>query len=191
MTEVVLDKVKTDLASEVLGINSLAQPLAGSQYLTDYTFAAPVSGETITVAYTYNDTIRTLAQQVEDRRVLTSDTLTRAAFLVDIRIEANVFISSGFSASAVIIDITNALNNFFLGLPSFGGTIFVTDIEATIAGTTGVVNSRLTVLSRTPEVVVEDIELTDREFAALATNNPILTVALASDPTVVVATNSL
>lgn len=191
VTDVILDKVPTNLVSEVLTINTLAQPVTGAEYLANYTFAAPADGESITASYTYNDTIRTLAQQVEDRRVLTSDVLTRAALEVPIRIEASVLIASGFSANAVVVDIANALNNFFLSLSSFGGTILVSDVQATITGVSGVTSVRLNVLSRTPEIVVEDIVLTDREFASLAVNNPILTIAFASNPGSVVASNSL
>ncbi len=191
VTSVIVDKVSADLTSENLAINSLAQPVAGSQYLTSYTFAAPSDGEAITVSYTANDTIRTLAQQVEVRRVLTADVLTRAAFQVDVRIEANILISSGFSANAVIVDITNALNNFFAGFSSFGGTILISDIQSTMTSVTGVTSATINVLSRTPEVVVQDIVMNDREFAALATNNPVLTVALATNPNNPIASNSL
>lgn len=190
-TQVVIDKALSTLASEVLSIAALDQPAPGAQYLTTYTFTAPLEGEALTVSYTYNDAIRAVAQSVESERVLTSDVLVRAAVEVAIRIEANVQIASGFSASAITIDITNALNTFFDAQAAFGGTILVTDVEATIANVTGVTSVGLSVLSRTPEATVGDITMTAREFPVLATNNPLLTVALATNPSQPLTTNSV
>jgi uncharacterized phage protein gp47/JayE len=190
-TQVVIDKAPSTLATEVLSISALDQPAPGAQYLTTYTFTAPLEGETLTVSYTYNDVIRTVAQAVEAERTLTSDILVRAAVEVPVRIEANVLIDSGFSANAVVIDIANALQTFFAAQSTFGGTILSTDVGATMASVSGVTSVGLNVLSRTSEAVVNDIVLTAREFAVVAPNNPLLTIALASNPTQILSTNSV
>lgn len=190
-TQVVIDKALSALATEVMSISALDQPAPGAQYLATYTFTAPLDGEALTVSYTYNDAVRAVAQNVETERVLTSDVLVRAAVEVAIRIEASVQIASGFSANAIAIDVANALGVFFDAQASFGGTILVDDVEATIANVTGVTSAGLNVLSRTPEAVVENITLTAREFPVLATNNPLLTISLASNPSQPLTTNSV
>lgn len=190
-TQVIIDKALTNLTSEVVSIAALDQPAPGAQYLTSYTFTAPLEGEAITVAYTYNDTVRTVANAVEAERILTSDTLTRAGVEVPVRIEASVLIASGFSANAITIDVSNALATFFEAQAAFGSTITIADIQSTIANVTGVTSVGLSVLSRTPAAVIEDIVLTTREYAVLAANNPLLTIALATNPSQPLTTNSV
>jgi uncharacterized phage protein gp47/JayE len=190
-TKVVIDKVVADLATETLSIVALDQPAPGAQYFVDYTFAAPLDGELITVSYTYNNAVRSVAQPVDDQKVLTSDVLVRAAVAVPLRIEANVFIDTGFNASSIVIDIASALSTFLTSRASFGGTIAVNDVEAIITNITGVQNVKLNVLSRTPANQVVDITLTAREYGVLASGNPLLTVSLASNPTQVLTTNSI
>jgi hypothetical protein len=190
-SEIIVDRVLASASGELLGVDSLAQPAPGTQYLASYTFAAPLDGETITVAYNYNDAIRTVANSVEADRVLTSDTLVRDGFEVQTRVEANVRIASGFNANAILIDVSNALGVFFATRPTFGGTILVTQIESTIEDVTGVTSATITVLSRTPQAVVNDFTLTDREYATLAPNNPILTISPETDTSAVLATNSI
>jgi len=190
-TQVILDKVKSIPTTEVISVVSLEQPAAGAQYLVDYTFAAPVDNETVTVTYTYNDTVRVVAQMVEAKRVLTSDILTRAGVEVPIRIEAKIFMNSGYNASALVIDITNALSNYFNGLVMFGGIIAPDFIESLMTNVTGVASVKLNVLSRTLKAVVETITLTDREYAALASSNPLLTVVEAANPDKILTTNSV
>jgi hypothetical protein len=190
-TQVVIDKVEAELATETISIVALDQPAPGAQYLVDYTFAAPLDGELITVSYTYNNAVRSVAQPVDNQKVLTSDVLVRAAVTVPIRIEANVFIDTGFNGSSIVIDITSELSTFLTSRASFGGTILITDIEAVMTNVTGVQSVKLNVLSRTPANQVIDIVLTAREYGVLASGNPLLTIALASNPTQVLTTNSV
>jgi len=190
-TQVVIDKVQSQLATETLSIVALDQPAPGTQYLVDYTFTAPLDGELITASYTYNNVVRTVAQPVESQKVLTSDVLVRAAVTVPIRIEANVFIATGFNATSIVVDVTSALNTFLASRASFGGTILVTDIETVMTNVTGVQSVKLNVLSRTPANEVVDMVLTAREYGVLASNNPILTIALASSPSQTLTTNSV
>lgn len=188
--EITIDRLVADPAGEVLTINSLAQPTPGTQYLTSYTFAAPAEGETLTITYTVNDVVRSTAQIIEADRVLTSDVLVRAGFEVPVYINANIRIASGFNPNAIITDISNALAQFFVALPAFGGTITSADVTTIISGVTGVSNLTLNTLSRNPIAEVVTIELNEREYATIASGNPILTISPTGNPTQILATNS-
>ena len=190
-TQVILDKVEVDLATETLSIVALDQPAPGSQYLTDYTFAAPLDGEQITTSYTYNSAVRNTAQPVDSQKVLTSDVLVREAISIPLTIEASVFIGVGFNPTSIVVDISNALATFLESRASFGGTILITDIEAVMTNVTGVESVKINTLSRTPAKQVVDIVLSAREYAVLASSNPLLTIALSSNPTQVLPTNSV
>jgi len=189
-TQIVIDQILASPAGENLSINSMVQPISDTQYLVNYTFAAPADGETITVNYSYDDVVRSVAQDVEVGRVLTSDTLVRAAIEVSVRIEASIFISNGFSANAVLIDISNGLSQFFSNFTGFGGEITPSEIEAVIGSVAGVDVINLSVLSRTPASVVETITLSDREVAILEVGSPILTIAATTSPDTPLASNS-
>jgi copper chaperone CopZ len=90
-----------------------------------------------------------------------------------------------------VVDISSALTSFLESRASFGGTILITDIEAVMTNVTGVQSVKINVLSRTPAQQVVDITLTAREYAVLASSNPLLTVSLASNPTQTLSTNSV
>lgn len=188
---ITIDRVAASPAGELLGIQSLAQPAPGTQYLGTYTFAAPSVDEVITVTFNYNDVIRSVAATLEANRVLTSDVLAREGFEVPIRITAGLQISTGFNPNAVIIDATNALGIYFASLTGFGGTISITNVRGILEGVTGVTSVTLNVLSRTAEASVSDIALSAREYASLAPNYPVLTVSSIANPGTVLATNSL
>ncbi len=104
-----------------------------------FVFTDVISGEDITIIFSYNSLIESLQIFMEDdsRKVLGTDLLVKSAKPRLIDIEGTIRILSGYTVSNVLTDITNDLT-IYLNDYTIGEEVQQSDILAVIANTTGV-----------------------------------------------------
>ena len=113
-----LDQSNTNVVGN-LRVTRLSQPSAGSTYLTNYSYFAPVENERLTVTYRYNNIIMDATNAIETVRTLTADVLTRLALQIVVNVSMTVILTSqAINQSAQILDqARSAVTNLITTTP--------------------------------------------------------------------------
>lgn len=132
-----------------------------------------VAGDLISVTYTYNQLIRDLQADTEDREVNVQgrDMLFRLAEKVDIFLSATLIVTTGFSAGtiqtlveATVIDFINSLE--------LGDDVEISDIQQVVRQISGVDNFIITRLSITAtDTSAADVVLDGNQYPDLNSTN--------------------
>ena len=100
-------------STEQISVEELNQPATSVEYKASYYFEAPLVGESLLVAHTFNDAIRLSSQEVEASKSIFTDVLVKQVTTVPIRIALTLTVQPLASASAVRSQVSSAIANLF------------------------------------------------------------------------------
>lgn len=149
------------------------QAVEGVRFLPTATTPLPSAGGVVTVTYSYNSLIRDLqvASEQDENFVIGRDLLFREGFEVDIIIEAQLRVESGFSTTAVPAAVSTAVQDFINGL-GLGEPVEASDVNLAARQVQGVDNFIITRLVRDPtDTGTADINIDTNEYARTNASN--------------------
>lgn len=166
--EVVFDD--SDLAGSTRATEGVRFLAAGTQP------SAP--GAAVTVTYTSNQLIRNLQTEFELDNVFVfgRDLLIKEGLQVDIILEADLRVSSGFSTSTVSSAVNTAVLDFINAL-NLGDDVEESDIQGAVRRVSGVDNFIITRLVRSAtDTGATDVLIADNEYARIAQADLVITL---------------
>lgn len=130
-----------------LRIARLSQPAAGSSYLANYSYFAPVEGERLTITYRYNNIIQDATSAIEEVRTLTADVLVRLALQIQVNVAMTIILTTQAvnQSSQVIDQVTSAVGSLITNLP-LGSTLDYSALLRVATAVSGVSGADVTQL---------------------------------------------
>lgn len=147
----------------------------GIMWLT--TGSAPAIGASVSVTYTYNSLLQALQDVFtqSDKQVPGRDILYKEATQIDVALNANLKIRSGFSVSAVTTAVTNAIQALFDGY-KLSDDVEASDIQAVVRAFSSVDNFVITNLSKVGTTGNADILISANEYARISSSDLVITI---------------
>lgn len=137
-----------------------------------------VPGDIVAVTYTYNNLIRALQAGFEqdDTFVQGRDLLFKRGTQVNVILEAQLHVTTGFSTTSVLALVQTAVEAFINGL-KLGADVEISDVQGVVRRITGVDNFIVTRLVKDPAASgTVDLIIADNEYARIATADLVLTL---------------
>jgi hypothetical protein len=128
-------------STQTIQVSSITQPDTGATYNASYAFQAPLEGETLTISYNYNATIRDASEAVELKKSLFTDVLVKQIKQVQ----------TGVSPLSVQSQVSLAISELFTSTLADTQTTRRLDASDLIRATSdisGIENIKITTLSR-------------------------------------------
>ena len=138
----------------------------------------PTVGDVVTIAYTQNNLISVLQSTSEQRNVLVlgRDLLYKEGIQVNIILEAQLRVATGFSTVTVPNAVSTAVLNFINGL-GLGDDVEASDIQGVVRRISGVDNFIITRLVRDAAATgTSDVSIASNEYPRIAVADLILTL---------------
>lgn len=142
----------------------------GIQFLAGGPTTLPAVGDVVTISYTKNQLIRNLQTnfELDDFFVFGRDLLFREGLQVDVAIEAQLRVETGFSSTTVQTTVQETILAFVNAL-QLGEDVERSDIQGAVRQISGVDNLIFTRFTRTTVLSgVDDIPIGDNEYARIA-----------------------
>jgi uncharacterized phage protein gp47/JayE len=150
----------------------------GIQFLAGGPTALPAAGDVVTSTYTQNQLIRNLQTRFEqdDAFVFGRDLLFKLGVLVNVVIDADLTVETGFNASGIQASVETVVQDFINAL-ELGEDVERSDIQGVVRQISGVDNFVFTRITRsTVASGVADIPIGDNEYARIAVADLTITV---------------
>jgi uncharacterized phage protein gp47/JayE len=159
------------------GNRGSTRAVEGVRFLSTVT-SPPALGAAVTINYTQNNLIQTLQTTSEQRtnESLGRDLLYKEGIQVDIILEAQLRVATGFSTVTVPNAVSTAIQNFINSF-GLGANVENSDIQGEVRRISGVDNFIITRLVRDPALTgTADIVIGGNEFARIATADLVITL---------------
>lgn len=159
------------------GVSGSTRAVDGIRFLSTAT-SPPAVGDTVNVTYTYNQLIRTLQADGEDREVKVNgrDLLYRRGTRVDIFLNANLTVVSGFTASTIQTAVEAAVIDY-IGSLGLGDDVEASDLQGAVRRLSGVDNFVITKLTTSASATgTTDLSIAANQYPRLDSVNVTITV---------------
>jgi hypothetical protein len=137
--------------TQTIEVSNLTQPNTGDNYQASYAFQAPLEGETLTISYNFNSTIREASDLVEIKKSIYSDVLLKQMKDVAARIAIALDVIPGSPPLSVQSQVSLAISNLFtttLVDAQSERRLDASDIIRATSDIAGIEDIRVTTLSR-------------------------------------------
>lgn len=159
------------------GISGSTRDQDGIKILASTTQVLTIGSSVLVVTYTYNSLVRDLqaSEAQEDVHVFGRDLLYRAGAQINIVLNANVTVASGFNPTTVIGFVATAISAYINGL-GLGSLVEQFEIETAAGSVSGVQNFAITRLTRsTTPSGISDLQMAGNEYPRISNTNLVLT----------------